>query len=127
MKQMIFLLFILAVGCSSTRNKANDDTAVPSSEKTDSIPACILDKIELFKSEDRQNPPRKIYSYMYKGQKVYYITPPCCDFFSELYDSKCVLIANPDGGFTGRGDGKLPDFFSARTDEKLLWEDTRKQ
>ncbi len=127
MKQMIFLLFILAVGCSSTRNKANDDTVVTSSEKTDSIPACILEKIEMFKSEARQNPPRKVYSYVYKGQKVYYVTPPCCDFFSELFDSNCVLIANPDGGFTGRGDGKLPDFLSARTEEKLVWEDTRKQ
>jgi hypothetical protein len=127
MKQMIFLLFIWTAGCSSSRNQANGETPATSSEKTDSIPACIIEKIELFKSEARQNPPRKIFSYLYKTQKVYYITPPCCDFFSELYDSNCVLIANPDGGFTGRGDGKLPDFLSARTEEKLIWEDTRKQ
>ena len=124
---MIFLLLILVAGCSSTRNKSNVETVASGSEMTDTIPSCMLEKIELFKSEARQNPPRKVYSYVYKGQKVYYVTPPCCDFFSELFDGNCVLIANPDGGFTGRGDGKLPDFISARTVEKLVWEDTRKQ
>ncbi|MFT5791167.1 MAG: hypothetical protein ACI9LI_000499, partial [Saprospiraceae bacterium] len=29
--------------------------------------------------------------------------------------------------FTGKGDGKCADFFDARTNEKLIWEDERKQ
>jgi hypothetical protein len=33
----------------------------------------------------------------------------------------------PDGGFTGKGDGKCTYFFDARTNEKLIWEDERKQ
>ena len=33
--------------------------------------------------------------------------------------------AEPDGGITGRGDGKCTDFFQTRTDERLWWADTR--
>ena len=82
--------------------------------------------IEKYKAEDRQNPPRQVFSYQYKGQTVFYVTPPCCDFFSELYDSACTLIAQPDGGFTGRGDGRAPDFEAQRSNEKLIWKDERK-
>ena len=34
-------------------------------------------------------------------------------------------MGHPDGGFTGKGDGKIKDFETA-TDEKLLWADSRK-
>ena len=47
---------------------------------------------------------------------------PCCDFFNEVYDDKCKLLGSPDGGFTGKGDGKLPDFFKEAKNEKLIWE-----
>ena len=52
--------------------------------------------------------------------------PICCDFYSDLYDNKCNLIAHPDGGFTGKGDGKIKDFRKEATNEKLVWEDSRK-
>jgi hypothetical protein len=47
---------------------------------------------------------------------------PCCDFFSEVYDEHCKFLGSPDGGFTGKGDGKLPDFFEEAKNEKLIWE-----
>ena len=75
--------------------------------------------------DEVKNPTTKIYSYLYKGKKVYYVTAPCCDFFSDLLDADCNLIGHPDGGITGRGDGKMPDFHKSRTDEKLVWEDPR--
>ncbi|MBS1742291.1 MAG: hypothetical protein JST81_04590 [Bacteroidetes bacterium] len=79
-----------------------------------------------FAAEEKQNPPRKIIRYEYEGKTVYYVTPPCCDFFSDLYDSTCVLIGHPDGGFTGKGDGKLSDFNEKKKREVLVWEDRRK-
>lgn len=82
--------------------------------------------IEQIKKEEVQNPPKKIYSYLYKGKTVYYVTAQCCDFFSDLYDEDCKLIAHPDGGITGKGDGRARDFVDTRRDEKLVWEDSRK-
>lgn len=77
-------------------------------------------------AEEKQNPPRQIFQYSYHNQTVYYVTPPCCDFFSELYDSNCNIIAYPDGGITGKGDGRAADFAEVRKDEKLIWKDDRK-
>lgn len=45
---------------------------------------------------------------------------------SRLFDENCNRICAPDGGKTGKGDGKCPDFFEKRTDEKLVWKDERK-
>lgn len=90
------------------------------------VPACLKKMITKFKNEEVQNPPRKIYSYLYKGAVVYYVVPPCCDFFSDLYDKNCSLIAHPDGGITGKGDGRAKDFIKTRSREKLIWADSRK-
>jgi hypothetical protein len=85
------------------------------------IPACIQQKIKAFKKMEKYAQPRNVYEYSYRGQKVYYISMPCCDNFNELYDSNCKLMGHPDGGFTGKGDGKLPDFNAAKKGEKLIW------
>ncbi|MBN8835472.1 MAG: hypothetical protein J0H76_13940 [Sphingobacteriales bacterium] len=127
MKFLVLLLFILAQCCSTRQQKSNianieDSTA----ESTKNLPVCIQEMIVKFSRQEPQNPPHKIYSYTYHGQTVYYINAPCCDNFNELYDSDCRLLGYPDGGFTGRGDGKIPDFNKTKTDEKLIWEDTRK-
>lgn len=91
-----------------------------------SAPECILQKIAAIKAEEVWNPPAKVFEYDYNGQKVYYIPARCCDIPSSLYDSNCKLICNPDGGFTGKGDGKCTDFAQKRTNEKLIWQDDRK-
>ena len=130
MKASFFIITIVLLSCSPSRN--NNNTAVSGQEQAaakgndQSLPACIQKMIEQYKTEEKQNPPRQIYSYLYKGKTVYYVTPPCCDFFSDLYDSSCVLIGHPDGGFTGKGDGKTSDFKDTRTNEKLIWKDERK-
>lgn len=90
------------------------------------VPPCILEKIEQFKKEGVANPPASVWQYEYNGQTVYYIPPRCCDIPSSLYDSNCNLICSPDGGFTGKGDGKCADFAQKRTKEKLIWKDDRK-
>jgi hypothetical protein len=89
------------------------------------LPACVKEKISLLKSKPTQNPPASVWQYQYKGQTVYYLPPACCDQMGELYDENCNLICHPDGGITGRGDGKCEDFFSTRQNEELVWEDKR--
>jgi len=88
-------------------------------------PNCIKNKIEEIAEGEVWNPPAKIYRYQYNGQTVYYFPSRCCDIPSILYDENCIVICSPDGGFIGNGDGRCPDFFSSRTDEKLIWEDLR--
>ena len=37
-----------------------------------------------------------------------------------------AVICHPDGGITGRGDGRCPDFFVERRNERVVWRDQRK-
>lgn len=90
------------------------------------VPACILEKIEAIKAERVWNPPGSVWQYEYNGKIVYFIPARCCDLPSALYDADCNLICNPDGGYTGKGDGKCTDFFEKRKNEKLIWKDERK-
>ncbi|MPR34268.1 hypothetical protein GBK04_13105 [Cytophagaceae bacterium SJW1-29] len=81
--------------------------------------------IEGIKDDPIWNPPAKVFSYLYKGKVVYYIPQRCCDIPSILMDGECNIICSPDGGISGTGDGKCPDFFTSRSNEKLIWEDLR--
>lgn len=137
MKNTFLLLCIVAASCCGTKKSLDTSAgnAAPGMETTktekekvtaENVPACLLEMISGFTKEEKQNPPRKIYSYTYKGKTVYYVTPPCCDFFSDLYDSDCKLMGHPDGGITGRGDGKFPDFEKEKSNEKIVWKDKRK-
>jgi hypothetical protein len=88
-------------------------------------PDCTDELIIKFQNEPVGNPPQSIWRYEYNGETVYYIPPQCCDQYSILQDAECEIICAPDGGFTGHGDGNCPDFFTNRTDEKLVWKDSR--
>lgn len=92
-----------------------------------SNPKWVDQLISTFKTETVGNPPQFIWRYDYKGQEVYFIPAQCCDQYSQLYNASGSLMCAPDGGFTGRGDGRCPDFFTLRTDETLIWQDTRKR
>jgi hypothetical protein len=94
-------------------------------EALNDVPPCILEKIQQIKNEKIANPPASVWQYEYNGQTVYYIPAVCCDIPSQLLDANCNLICSPDGGFTGKGDGKCTDFAQKRTKEKLIWKDTR--
>ncbi|MCS6991925.1 MAG: hypothetical protein NZL95_08700 [Chitinophagales bacterium] len=89
--------------------------------REESVPLCIQQMIEDFSRQPPRHPPYSIYSYTYQGRTVYYVQPPCCDQLSKLYDADCNLICAPDGGITGRGDGRCPDFYTTRTHEQLIW------
>lgn len=88
-------------------------------------PAWVDQLIAEFQSEPVGNPPQSIYKYDYKGQTVYYIPPQCCDQYSRLYDANGSIICAPDGGLTGRGDGKCSDFFIESTNRTSIWRDNR--
>jgi len=110
-KISLIIYFILMGSCSQSVEPDN--------------PAWIDRMIERFQKEPAGNPPQSIWRYEYEGATVYYIPAQCCDQFSALYDRGGHIICAPDGGITGSGDGRCPDFFSKRTNEKLIWKDPR--
>lgn len=85
------------------------------------MPKCMQNKIDSFKLKEAHEKPQRVVEYMYKGKKVYFVVMPCCDFYNEVYDANCNYLGAPDGGFTGKGDGKIPDFFEEAKNEKLIW------
>ncbi len=86
------------------------------------IPPFVAKLIAHYKSVPLEGSPRSISRYIYKGEPVYYVPPMwCCDIPSLLYDGKGNLICRPDGGFTGLGDGKCPDFLKERSHREVLW------
>jgi hypothetical protein len=129
---LAFLISTFGCKCSKTNTAKNNITpgVVVAAQIKDTIaplPLCINKLIEKMKAEPLANPPMKIYSYTFQNKTVYYVQGPCCDNFSDLYNDSCKIIAHPDGGFTGRGDGTMPTFHDDKKNEKLVWEDKRKK
>lgn len=113
-KYLFIIISIVVLGCKSLEKNVGEF----------SIPVCMQKKIDSFKIAERPIPLRVV-EYVYKEEKVYYVVMPCCDNFNVVYDSYCRVIGHPDGGFTGRGDGKLPDFFRDVKNERLVWENKK--
>ena len=97
------------------------DSVITPESTVVAIPACLKNKIDSFKLKEAHEKPQRVVQYMYKGKKVYYVVMPCCDFFNEVYDENCRYLGAPDGGFTGKGDGKLPDFTAEAKPGKEIW------
>lgn len=139
MIKFFFIPLIAMLSCGSTKSNqavAKSDSAIATQSggkpyPKDSanippiadaaLPGCIKNKIDSFKLKEAHERPQRVLEYMYKGKKVYYVVLPCCDFFNEVYDDKCNFLGAPDGGFTGKGDGKIADFFEEAKGEKLVW------
>jgi hypothetical protein len=138
MIKFIFIPVAIMLSCGSTKNNQSagkTDSAVVEQQvdmnKKDQVnelpdangvmPKCIQNKIDSFKLKEAHEKPQRVIEYMYKGKKVYYVVMPCCDFYNEVYDVNCNFLGAPDGGFTGKGDGKIPDFFEEAKSEKLVW------
>jgi hypothetical protein len=138
MIKFILIPLSIILGCGSTKtNQAvsikdtaivsqpadmnQKDSAVALKEIHVEMPTCIKNKIDSFKLKEAHERPQRVVEYTYKGKKVYYVVMPCCDFFNEVYDDKCNYLGSPDGGFTGKGDGKIPDFAEEAKNKKLVW------
>jgi hypothetical protein len=81
--------------------------------------------IQKLENEPVANPPASIAQYEYKGQTVFFLPQRCCDIPSTLYDADGNIMGHPDGGITGQGDGRVPDFFEERSNKRIVWEDER--
>ena len=89
-------------------------------------PPWLQSLIAQIESAPVTNPPSAIFRYRYAGGTVYFRPGRCCDIPSDLYNETGELICHPDGGITGRGDGRCPDVFSSRSEEQLIWRDPRR-
>ncbi len=134
MKIIFVLSFLVSMACNTSKESttkkelisyADSSIMLKQNDSSANLPACIKALIEKMKTSAVTNPPSKLYSYTFEGKTVFYVPAVCCDQFSNLYNDSCKIIAHPDGGFTGRGDKKLPTFNTTKTNEKLIWEDKR--
>lgn len=88
-------------------------------------PPFVQGLIRKYSAGPRQNPPVSIWRHTYRGAEVFYIPPRCCDMYGQVYDGNGELVCAPDGGLTGRGDGRCPDFPTESSGAVLIWEDPR--
>lgn len=88
-------------------------------------PGWVDSLMATYRNEPVGNPPREIWQYRYNGAVVYFVPAQCCDQYSDLYDQVGTLLAHPDGGITGLGDGRCADFVRTATDPVLIWRDPR--
>lgn len=133
MKTFIYLSILVMSVFSCTRKMPAEASPImrqDSFETTGNIPSpstpsCLQQKIDSLKKEPVWNPPAEIYEYEYEGKKVYVMSANCCDQFTTIVDADCKYVCAPSGGFTGRGDGKCPDFFKVAKQLRLVWKDER--
>jgi hypothetical protein len=101
----ISVIFTLMVQSCTPRNQIGSNT-------------CINKLIETKKTSAGV---KEIWQYQLQEDLVYYIKMNGADQYNKLLNSKCEVICYPDGGITGHGDGKCPEFFEARAKGKILW------
>ncbi len=57
----------------------------------------------------------------YDDRIVYFMPSQCCDIPSYLFDADCNIICSPDGGYSGTGDGRCPEFSEAAANCEEIW------
>ncbi|WP_276498415.1 DUF6970 domain-containing protein [Pontibacter litorisediminis] len=118
-------VWVAALAVAITVTACSPGSSSTAAAATQENPSWLTKLIGELKLEEPSNPPAKIYRYTYLGQEVYYLTGRCCDVPGQLFDAQGNILCEPDGGITGRGDGRCPDFFEQRHNETLVWEDNR--
>lgn len=118
MKNMFFIVCIFLLSCTHTKSLTTD--AQPSDINT-ILPECLATVIQEMSANPSEGTPISVTRYDYKGKRVYYVAAACCDKYNIVYDSACHILGFPDGGFTGRGDGKMIDFKKEAINAKVLW------
>jgi hypothetical protein len=89
------------------------------------VPACVRDRIAALKSQPPATPRATIAAYRYQGRRVYYFPPAGCDDYGTVMDGQCHTVCAPDGGWSGTGDGRCPDFFLQAHPDGVVWTDER--
>lgn len=116
MKKSLFLIILLSLilfGCTTKNISGNEE------------PKWIKNLINENERKDIGLAYENIKKCIYQNQIAYYITSPCCDNYNYLYDKNNQVICAPDGGITGHGDGKCPNFSLDKNSCKLIWQYTR--
>lgn len=88
-------------------------------------PAWVDRLIAEYEAEPVANPPRSIWTCLYRNTRVYHVPAVCCDQYGVLFDSLGNTLCAPDGGQRGEGDGRCEDFFDSRREVVLIWQDPR--
>jgi hypothetical protein len=115
---ILVVLFIFTGACRTTKKQKATST-------TYALPAWLTVKIKSLQEAPPHKLPSFVMQYTFNNQTVYYIPADCCDQLNPLYKEDGTLLCKPDGGFTGKGDGKCPDFNRATLKGILIWEDPR--
>ena len=117
---MIKLSIVVFAVISSLASTCNEEKS-ESAESNSCLETLKAQLLEL----PAQLPALAIWEYSYQGSLVYLVPAPCCDHFNPLYNLNCEVICHPDGGITGKGDGKCKDLRRTATGKKLVWKDVR--
>ena len=118
MARILTIVFsaLFIVSCSTNRKlHSQNETA-----SSDTMPACLQAIVKSMAAEPNGS-PQSVARYSYKAQTVYYLVSPCCDKYNIVYDSACNILGYPDGGFTGKGDGKMLDFATGASGKEIIW------
>ncbi|MEO6894565.1 MAG: hypothetical protein ABI136_05975 [Ginsengibacter sp.] len=111
-KTITFTVALFLFGCAAHKKvKVNNE-----------LPSCLRSKIDSMAVNPGEGMPQSVTRYYYLDKTVYYLKSPCCDKYNIVFDSACHILGYPDGGFTGRGDGNMGDFFKEAKNEKVVWE-----
>lgn len=116
----LLVLFAVPVLSAGECGSGTKNAGTPQ-ETADSIPPCVRKIIDAGEKGTPSNGPLEVNEYLYNNKTVYLFTARCCDQFNVLYDANCNTICAPSGGFSGRGDGKCPDFEKNAKLVKLIW------
>lgn len=108
----IGLVLCIVIGCKKAKTDA-------------SVPNCITEKINAILKKQKGSGPGFVNEYIYENKRVFHFAPYCCDAYGEVVDENCNFICAPDGGITGKGDGRCVYFFQTATFVKEVWKDTR--
>ncbi len=116
-KILATVLSVLLIVSCSTNKKLHSEKEIASGN---AMPACLQTIIKSMAAEPNGS-PQSVSSYTYKDQTVYYFVSPCCDKYNVVYDTNCNILGYPDGGITGKGDGKMINFKSESSNKKIIW------
>lgn len=108
MKPLFILISFFFLALTSCDKKVEIDPSL-------NVPSCIETKVKNDKEKIRE-----LWKYSTSESVYYYFLSECCDAYNYLYDSQCNKICALDGGLSGKGDGKCPQF-PKEIEKTLVW------
>lgn len=108
----LIILSLILLGCTANNISGNPEQN----------PKWIKALIGEIEGKPLGTSPPAIERCSYHDKIVYHIIAPCCDDYNYLYDENNKVICAPDGGITGRGDEKCPDFSAVKKSCEVIWQ-----